>query len=1111
MRYELAALIALAMAATWPMTACEDPEDKRPGDEEVCDNGIDDDGDDLIDCDDDDCADDAYCAGEALCDDGEDDDGDGLVDCDDPDCASDPSCSSPSEVCDNGTDDDGDGATDCDDTDCATASNCQGPSEICDNGIDDDGDGATDCGDDGCEGDPACLEDCANSVDDDDDGLIDCLDPSCDFDPSCAELCNGVDDDGDGLIDENPTDAEVGTSCYDGPAAAAGVGQCDEGTIECFGGELLCIGWVAPLAVELCDGIDNDCDGTVPASEVSVGCRAIVIPGELSRIEVQTQIRDVDVHVNLDTTGSMSGALDTLRTNLSSSIVPGIRDILPTAEFGVSTFDDFPLGDFGSLGDRPFDLHQRVTANVPMVQDALDRLVLHGGSDNPEAGLESLFQIATGDGTTWPGEPWIAEVCDNYLDDDGDELHDCDDPDCVGSRVCAETSWPWELCQGGVDEDLDGYTDCDDPDCSGDYSCDYVPLCPYPAVPGFRSLTTGAITPSDVDAYSITVPLGGTLVVDIDAESAGSPLNATLNLYDQADLEVLATDTSACGWDPRLAWKAPEASDVVVEVSGADAASAGWYAMHVTIDGVESVATPDTCLALEVGGSSVASGIFAPSLAVPLAEASTQYPAASAGACLIDCGRELAAAEADLWAERFCSGPPSVSTCGSGSIDPPEQCDDGNRTSGDGCDWACRLEVPPPVCGDGSRDPGEQCDDGDLFPGDGCDAFCVLEPGCGNGRRDLDEACDDGNSASGDGCSSTCEIEVSCGDGFRAASEQCDDGNLSAGDGCDSACALEPGCGNGLLDEGETCDDGNTTSGDGCDGACAIESYAGVPAFDWTAGYDPGLGHGSIGGVGFRETALPVIVHITDAPSHDCDDYTDFDPAIDAHCAADTFYELGAIGARVVAVTMSPGDDPADLTMPLGMASVTGAVVPPCAFDSAAARFLGTCDEGECCTGINGAGIPPDAGGDCPLVFQIDWYGAGLDESIISSIDTLTQFVRYDLTASPRDDPSDDVDARCFVESIGIVGYDGPPGSCAVDPSPVDTDGDGLDDTLANATPRTRVTFEVNGVNEDVNDVDGDGDRTEACAGAGSYGLFLDVVAEGGTVVASRRVVVEVE
>ncbi len=44
-------------------------------------------------------------------------------------------------------------------------------------------------------------------------------------------------------------------------------------------------------------------------------------------------------------------------------------------------------------------------------------------------------------------------------------------------------------------------------------------------------------------------------------------------------------------------------------------------------------------------------------------------------------------------------------------------------------------------CGDGSLDPGEQCDDGNTTNGDGCDADCQTE-GCGNGLLDQGEECD---------------------------------------------------------------------------------------------------------------------------------------------------------------------------------------------------------------------------------------------------------------------------------------------------------------------------------------------------------------------------------
>jgi hypothetical protein len=58
------------------------------------------------------------------CTNGTDDDGDNLADCADPDCASDPACAPKTEICDNGTDDDGDGLIDCADPDCAGSPTC---------------------------------------------------------------------------------------------------------------------------------------------------------------------------------------------------------------------------------------------------------------------------------------------------------------------------------------------------------------------------------------------------------------------------------------------------------------------------------------------------------------------------------------------------------------------------------------------------------------------------------------------------------------------------------------------------------------------------------------------------------------------------------------------------------------------------------------------------------------------------------------------------------------------------------------------------------------------------------------------------------------------------
>ncbi|NEV94682.1 hypothetical protein G3567_11060 [Psychroflexus sp. YR1-1] len=88
---------------------------------EICDDGIDNDGDGLTDCEDGNCALKAACV-ESNCADGIDNDGDGFADCDDLDCEEVQECLF--ERCIDGVDNDNDGLIDCDDPDCNSNLNC---------------------------------------------------------------------------------------------------------------------------------------------------------------------------------------------------------------------------------------------------------------------------------------------------------------------------------------------------------------------------------------------------------------------------------------------------------------------------------------------------------------------------------------------------------------------------------------------------------------------------------------------------------------------------------------------------------------------------------------------------------------------------------------------------------------------------------------------------------------------------------------------------------------------------------------------------------------------------------------------------------------------------
>jgi hypothetical protein len=85
------------------------------------------------------------------------------------------------------------------------------------------------------------------------------------------ELCgangmgNGLDDNCDGKVDETCTCVPGAVErCFLGPPGKRGVGACTDGTQTCYGSEFgtwgSCVGSIGPAA-EVCDNLDNDCNG----------------------------------------------------------------------------------------------------------------------------------------------------------------------------------------------------------------------------------------------------------------------------------------------------------------------------------------------------------------------------------------------------------------------------------------------------------------------------------------------------------------------------------------------------------------------------------------------------------------------------------------------------------------------------------------------------------------------------------------------------------------------------------------------------------------------------------------------------------------------------------
>jgi hypothetical protein len=169
--------------------------------------------------------------------------------------------------------------TDCDDRNAGVS---PGALEYC-NGIDDDCDGTIDEDDavdaatwysdsdrDGYSGSAvtarACYEPPKGFTGDN----SDCDDTNADIYPGSTEYCNGVDDDCDGTVDENDaadalawyidadgdgygsSSAAVFRACSLPPGYSASHDDCNDSCATCY-----------PGGTEICDGLDNNCDGTV--------------------------------------------------------------------------------------------------------------------------------------------------------------------------------------------------------------------------------------------------------------------------------------------------------------------------------------------------------------------------------------------------------------------------------------------------------------------------------------------------------------------------------------------------------------------------------------------------------------------------------------------------------------------------------------------------------------------------------------------------------------------------------------------------------------------------------------------------------------------------------
>ncbi len=214
----------------------------------------------------------------------------------------------------------------------------------------------------------------------------------------------------------------------------------------------------------------------------------------------------------------------------------------------------------------------------------------------------------------------------------------------------------------------------------------------------------------------------------------------------------------------------------------------------------------------------------------------------------------------------------------------------------------------------------------------------------------------------------------------------------------------------------------------------------------WPGGSIPAYPGPGLGGVGFRAGTLPLVVHVTDAPSHTDAEYAAAIP--DAHSKSAALAALTVLGARVIPV-LSFADATANAQL-LEAATATGAEVLPCGFTHVAG-----CPANLCCTGINGAGEAPNGSGRCPLRFRISTEGTGASTAVVLGMEAAVKYGTHEVLAGATDDGlPGTLDTACFIDRIEADVFIRPPqepeASCVSEATPVAIGGFGYNDGFTN-------------------------------------------------------------
>jgi hypothetical protein len=373
--------------------------------------------------------------------------------------------------------------------------------------------------------------------------------------PGAGEDCDGIDNDCDGSTDED-FDA-------DGDGAPADVAECASQDVDCDDTDPT----AHPDAVEACDGVDDDCDGSIDEdfdadadgafTAADPGCSVLYdaladcddadaaqFPGNLELCDGQDNDCDVSVDeaFDLDGDGAFSGA-DPGCVN-TYGVLADCDDAdpanLPLGNEACDGQDNDCGGDidenFDADGDGAFNADHPVCAathgtladcddgdpaNFPARPEDCD-----GQDNNCGGGIDEDFDV-DGDGAFDAGQAACLAI---YA-----ELADCDDADAANFPTRPEDCDGQDNdCDGAVDEDFDvdgdGAFDADEPDCMATYSaaadCDDDEPTTHPGADEFCDAVDSNCEDGIVDGFDDSDGDETPDCIDLDVDGDGDP-NAT--------------------------------------------------------------------------------------------------------------------------------------------------------------------------------------------------------------------------------------------------------------------------------------------------------------------------------------------------------------------------------------------------------------------------------------------------------------------------------------------------------------------------------------------------------------------------------------------------------